>query len=128
MKPENMTPAELVRFLAGEGMGYRSHGGICHTEDGSEFWFVQISDSGPVPWNPLTDANDLLMLVEAMQKKDWQLILNVGFESEPILATFINHRVNSNPDQFATIDHDIKTAVCIAAAKALMQMKETPYE
>jgi len=120
--PKNMTPEQLVRFLAVKGMGAQKVLTVTRCDDFIGVWMDD--ERWKHAWNPLIDANDMLELVKAMQKQDWQLILNVGFESEPILATFINHRVNSKPDQFATLDPDIKTAVCLAAAKALRAMKE----
>ena len=59
---------ELVRVLAEEGM------------DGAAWWSVvnaRASTRDPEypgqyrTWNPLTDADDMLMLIKAMKKKEW---------------------------------------------------------
>ena len=115
----DISKEELVRFLAVEGMGLKPWG------EPEDFCFWPAGKGTPFRWDPLTDANDLLMLVEAMKNKEWQLNLHTGLPLEPNLASFINHRITSLPDETTTLDKDLKNAVCRAAYKALKIAKET---
>ena len=119
-EPTNMTDEELVKLLAVEGMGWTP------LEDIPEQWWVDANrDCYPMSWNPLTDASDMLMLIEAMQKKgfairiEWlaypenhELPIRANVLKQPDIET---HRWAETPQR----------AFCLAAVEALAALKES---
>ena len=120
------SPEELVRFLAVEGMGYRN-GSVQY--DGDDWWYIYRDEATgrDACWNPLTDADDMLMLVDKMREKGWYLSVFYEHSPDAIEAEFtlvgkgaINLASESNQAD------GINEAVCRAAYKALMAAKEKP--
>ena len=124
---ESMTPEQIVRELA-EAMGYDMSRIFDVMLDGT-IWMMNIDDEYETTWNPLTDANDRDMLVEAMRKKGWCLGLTYMWLSD-VEAEFTSMGVSLTafPKYFtiSSTKDTVGMAVCLAALKSLRAMKETP--
>lgn len=109
-KPDKMTPEETVRFLAVEVMGYGA--------TGYEYLFNKQGEMDAFKWNPVTDANDRDMLVEAMVERG--LRISLVPTDDGWMST-----VNNIEGKFPIITADTPgDAVCLASVKAVLSMKE----
>jgi len=124
--PEQWTPEEQVRFLAVEAMG----------------WTIGYKPPSRVPYwcqqgayvknlrcfNPLTSGDDMLAVMKAMRKKKFAFDIYIKTRSKEAEEYFV--RLNDEDDsrklqnRFAYAS-TLNRAVCIAAIKALLAMKET---
>ena len=118
--PEQWTPKEQVRFLAINAMSWKHS--PCISEVGCGYYRKQdMTWVGDDRWNPLTSGDDMLAVIEAMRRKGFKLtiLISDGVHS-PYDVNILNHEI--------TVVADADTpgrAVCIAAIKALLAMKET---
>lgn len=124
MKPiDQLTPAEIVRELAEEGMGYE--GDLFFEGDTCYIPHICIA-KGETSWTtfrPLTDANGRDMLVEKMREKGFAYDFDAGGTGLHG-ATFVMA-------DLPLVGSDAQAgtpgmAVCLAALKALRAMKEKP--
>ena len=126
MKPiDQLTPAEIVRELAEEGMGYE--GDLLFEGDTCYIPHICIA-KGETSWTtfrPLTDANGMLMLVEKMRKKGW-LWFGQNYEDEADVQ-HIHRFIGHGTDVVGAADTPGR-AVALAALKAIRAEKETQHE
>ena len=127
MKPP--TDSELVTFLAENGMGYRyseSLGGVPH-------WILPDSDIAAIPcedFDPLTDANDTLMLIEAMREKGWCTSLendrsaSDGSDGQNWWVCVLVKIEHCRTKITSILADTPQRAVCLACYKALKAIKE----
>jgi len=94
---EKMTDPELRRLLAEKGMG----------------WNDRVCDS--FRFDPLTDANDMLMLIEAIFKR-FKIRTYFTMEYNGNYSVCCLSKIISPKHDYST---DLKRAVCLVAAKAL---------
>jgi len=110
--PTTWSNEQKVRFLAERAMGWR-------VEESSDWWYegdIGIIEIGM--WNPIEDANDRDMLVEAMRKNGWdyRLMSHIGLGKYLHRSSFFGH---TKIHESAIADTP-GTAVCNAAIKALL--------
>lgn len=119
---EKMTDEEMGRLLAEKGMGY-SNGSIQYA--GNDWWYIYRDEAtgGDECWNPLTDANDMLMLIEAIFKR-FKIRTHFALECDGACSAVCLSKAIPPKYGYAT---DILRAVCLAAAKALAAEKEQPH-
>jgi len=120
-----LTPTEikLVKFLAVEGMGWKAV--VC---DDCTMLKRPLSDGRwvEVIWNPLTDGNDMLAMIEAMEGKGFLYQINTWPTEDTPCGKTVDiwyPRNGGNPKRVYA--GDTKTAVCQAAYKALTAQKES---
>ena len=111
-KPE-MTDAEIVQKLAIGCMGHvvtvGREGKGCYVQ--TNHWMDPKSYR---TWNPLTDGNDMLMVIEAMRKKGFEMVILVFADFYLVDVCLAAGKIigSGNCDT-------AQRAVCIAACKAL---------
>ena len=117
---EKLTDADIVKELA-EWMGWEvSDDGFSWCDGTAGECLCAVDD-----FNPLLDANDMLMVVEAMVEKGWSMKMDCWRTKEGLRANCRwrllcceEGHVNFYPDTPCR-------AVCLAALKAIRAMKET---
>lgn len=128
-EPDKMTPGELVRFLAVEVMGW--------TYGDADFeilpplkahWKIDGIFKAYATWNPLTDANDMLMVIEAMAKKHcYSVDIHVRTGNLPSNRRYVvrvtSYRTGTMLEEYKCTNA-LGLAVCRAAAKAILAEKE----
>jgi hypothetical protein len=107
-----MTNDELNRIMATAVMGWHSVYGIYYDNNDAQTVIVNY-------WNPATDANDSLRVVETMRAKGWAVILNTEYN-------FVAFRKIGSPGMLqyrseCKFDNvpGIPRAICESAAKAV---------
>ena len=125
MPNEIPTDPELIRVLAEKGMGWELRGRL----EWGDLWYNPDKceyAGGSDKWNPLTDANDRDMLVEAIGERfGWGVNLDYAStfdlnEGEP--AYWAGVSVGNKGHYSAKADNP-GTAICNAVYKALMAEK-----
>ena len=121
--------AEMTRFLAVEVMGWA----LKYVTPSGNYWY--IDDSGDMhgigenlnhvdAWSPDTVPADRDMLVEAMRKKGFLVDVLTRLNGERQALVYMDEKEG---DVFSDVADTPGTAVCLAAAKALLAtMKEKP--
>ena len=121
---EKLTPAEIVRELAVEGMGW-THS-PCISKEGCGYYQKQdLTWVGDDRWDPLTDANDRDMLVDHLAEHH-KIFCRID---RLVIGGYRGDAVAIKPP-LAWPTHIADTpgmAVCLTAMKALRAMKETPH-
>ena len=107
-----MNKTKLIRQLAEKGMGWE----VVENLKGGILTFYDRNKKLILGWNPLTDWNDCMGLVGEMRSKRWKFGLTIGSAEDKKSATFWK----SASGQYCHGREDkAKTAICMAAAKAL---------
>jgi hypothetical protein len=129
MKPINkMTDAEIIRELAEDAMGYSEvpsptgHATLYNDGSGDK-------DKDYFLWNPSTNANDMLMLVNAMENKGFIFAIHTWSSTDKPNGKTVDiwcPSVSSKPTR--GYGPDFKRTICLAALKALRAMKENTNE
>jgi len=120
---ENITPEQLVRFLAVKGMGYEKHPEF---EKSVYTWFDPKSGK-TMRFDPVNSPADRDMLVERMREKG--IVIKMQWNLCGDVSIGICNTKARGPETWNHLSADTPgDAVCLAAAKALMAMKETPHE
>jgi len=122
---EDWPDAEIVRFLAVEGMGW-----ILDISG----WYWLAPGKGTrcrnSSWNPLTDANDLLGkygLVEVMREMGWTVITMRLGGNKAHNTCHLSYRNKAGENKNLSgqqVAVTIQRAICLACIKALMALKE----
>ncbi len=115
----------LIKTLA-EGVMEWEERNIWEGLDGKErpWWFDPnegewINPGGRENWNPLTDWNDCMMLVEQMREDGFEFKLKdiVWGEDENLRTTYCHFYKKGECFEYHT-GRDLKETICIAIAKA----------
>ena len=121
---EKLTPAEIVRELAVEGMGWELRNDIFGNPCDFAFFTAPVGGGGgAVNWNPLTDANDRDMLVDHLAEHH-KIFCRID---RLVIGGYRGDAVAIKPP-LAWPTHIADTpgmAVCLTAMKALRATKET---
>ncbi len=118
-----MNNTNLIRQFAEKGMGWDVFGEIHMFHDGIQF--TRKADSGIEirrgrkwkPWNPLEDWNDCMELVGELEMKGFSFSFMNYLGMLPEAEFYILE--TDKADVYIGIDSSRKTAICMAAAKAL---------
>lgn len=113
MSDEKMTDDEIVRFLAVEWMGWKWRPCI-EPNYPDRFELPDGHYLADGTWDPLTSGDDLLMLIEAMNKKGFD-VARRSYTDGRCLARILYGGVT----QVESIADTAQRAVCLAAVKAL---------
>lgn len=123
-----MTDPDIIRRLAEDVMGWTlkvvpewKHSG------NDKYWQDKSGRIHSWGWNPLRDANDMLMVIEAMREKDFGCL----FKSHPKYEYYAWFH-KSKGFMLVTTDwikaDTAQRAVCLAALKAIAAMKAIDAE
>ena len=109
-----MTDDELNKAMAERVMGYQK---VTVVELTRDYWSDNEGglQSACEDWNPVTNANDALRVVEAMEKKGWYLQMLVDS-----FYRFVCFYKDGSGDKRAGLKgvFEIPRAICEASAKA----------
>ncbi len=117
----NLTDEQLVRLLAEDGMGYR----YSESLTGIPHWIPPDDDISAIPceeFDPINDANDTLMLIEALW--DMRCATQVTRQKDGYLCRmiYLPDKNKAGIHKQALAD-TFQRAVCLAAAKAIGEEK-----
>jgi hypothetical protein len=117
-----MTDDNLNKLMAEKVMGWYAW----HDKDGyrASLWRDKPDDTGEIAlrwcdWNPATDANDALRVVEAMRAKEWYfaLVFDCKFNRVTFWRSYLQFGIPTTFSQDFT--DSVARAICEAAAKAV---------
>ena len=111
----DITPAEMVKFLAVEAMGWSR----VVIRRGEVQYLLRVRGTGWQIFDPLADGNHMLALIEAVWER-FKIRICIARENDGIFSALAVSKTILEQ----CYDHDIKTAVCKAAYKALKAAEE----